>query len=195
MMAMILAVLSTPAPRPTPAVGGGVVGGGGPGGGEMPEIKDIAPPFDLFGYPTWMMVVAGGVILAVIGLMIWMVVRWMKRRPAVMPPSPREVALGALERLQGEAGVALPYTFSFAVSDVLRTYIGGQFGLHAREQTSPEFLGEIVQTGRFSDGDRRLIGEFLVRCDMIKFARAEAGVEDNVRLLGSATLFVKGEVE
>ena len=60
MMTMILAVLSTPAPRPTPVVGGGVVGGGGSGVGEMPEIKDIAPPFDLFGYPSWMMVVAAG---------------------------------------------------------------------------------------------------------------------------------------
>ena len=85
-----------------------------------------------------------------------------------------------------------PYAFSFAVSDVLRAYIGGQFGLHAREQTSVEFLSEISRTGRFSDDDRSLLAKFLVHCDMIKFARIDATSADSAQLLDGAVVFVRG---
>ena len=102
------------------------------------------------------------------------------------------MALTELEKLRGQVQTAEPYAFTFAVSDVLRTFIGAQFGLHAREQTSPEFLAEISQAGRFSDADRSLIAEFLVHADMIKFARIHATAEDSAKLLESAIIFVRG---
>ncbi len=159
---------------------------------EPVEIKDIAPPVDVFPYPLWMVLTAAGVALVVLGLLTWLLVRWVKRRPAPPPPTPRAVALAELEKLRGQVETTEPYTFSFAVSDVLRTFIGHQFGLHAREQTSPEFLAEISQAGRFSDADRSLISEFLVHCDMIKFARIDASSADSAKLLESAIIFVRG---
>lgn len=180
MIAALLAVLSTPAPSAPTAAPAPV------------EIKDIAPPVDLFPYPLWMVLTAAGLALLVLGLLVWLLVRWLKNRPAPLPPTPRTVALAELEKLRGQVQTAEPYAFSFAVSDVLRTFIGAQFGLHAREQTSPEFLGVISQGGRFSDADRSLIAEFLVHCDMIKFARIHATAEDSAKLLESAVVFVRG---
>ena len=180
MSAALLAVLSTPSPS------------GAPDAPAPVEIKDIAPPLDVWPYPLWMTLTAAGLALLVLGLVVWLLVRWVKNRPAPLPPTPRAVALRALEALRAQVQTVEPYTFSFAVSDVLRTFIGAQFGLHAREQTSPEFLAEISQAGRFSDADRGLIGEFLGRCDMIKFARIDATTEDSAKLLDSAVTFVWG---
>ena len=180
MIAALLAVISTPAPSSAPDAPAPV------------EIKDIAPPVDVFPYPLWMVLTAAGIALAVLGLLTWLLVRWLKRRPPPPLPTPRAVALRELERLRGQVQGMEPYAFSFAVSDVLRTFIGAQFGLHAREQTSPEFLAEISKAGRFSDADRTLIGEFLVHCDMIKFARIHATAEDSARLLESAVMFAQG---
>lgn len=181
MIAALLAVLSTPAPSaPAPATP------------APPEIKDIAPPLDVWPYPLWMTLAATALALLVLGLIVWLIVRWVKRRPSAPPPTPREVAIAALEKLGPEVAVQEPYTFSFAVSDVLRTYIGAQFGLHAREQTSVEFLMEISAARRFSDADRSLIAQFLVHCDMIKFARIHATTADSANLLESAVVFVRG---
>ena len=176
MIAALLAVLSTPAP----------------GAPEPVEIKDIAPPVDVFPYPLWMVLTAAGIALVVFGLLTWLLVRWLKRRPAPPPPTPRAVALRELENLRGQVQSSEPYAFSFPVSDVLRTYIGAQFRLHAREQTSPEFLATISNSQKFSDADRTLLAGFLEHCDMIKFARIDATADDSAKLLESAVAFVQG---
>ena len=180
MIAALLAVLATPAPSAAPAAP------------PPPEIKDIAPPLDVWPYPLWMTLVAAALALLILGTLVWLFFRWWKNRPAAPPPTPRELALGSLEQLRAQVAVLEPYAFSFAVSDVLRAYIGGQFGLHAREQTSVEFLSEISRTGRFSDDDRSLLAKFLVHCDMIKFARIDATSADSAQLLDSAVVFVRG---
>ena len=176
---MILAALtqSTPAPGSAP---------------EEELIKDIAPPVWVFPYPMWMVVTAAVIALLLLALAIFFIRRWIKNRPPPIPPTPRSIALRELERLRGQVKSADPYDFSIAVSDVLRTYIGAAYRLHATQQTSPEFLAAISNSPRFSDGDRKLLAEFLETCDMIKFARIDASVGDSARLLESAQAFVLG---
>ena len=176
MIAALIAVLSTPAPG-TP---------------EPVEIKDIAPPVDVFPYPLWMVLAAAGIALAVLSLIAWLLVSWLRSRPAPPPPTPRAVALRELEKLRGQVQTSEPYAFSFPVSDVLRTYIGAQYRLHAREQTSPEFLATISNSPKFTDADRSLLAGFLEHCDMIKFARIDATADDSAKLLESAVAFVQG---
>lgn len=164
-----------------------------PGGAPEEElIKDIAPPVWVFPYPTWMVVVAAVIALLLLGLIVWLIVRAIRNRPAPVAPTPRSVALRELERMRGDVKSLDPYDFSIAVSGVLRTYIGAAYGLHAPQQTSPEFLAAISGSVKFSDSDRRLLAEFLERCDLIKFARVQADSGDSLRLLDSAFAFVRG---
>lgn len=175
---------STPSLLPNP--------GGAPSATPPPEIRDIAPPIDVFPYPLWMVILAGCIAAAMLGLLIWLIVRWIRSRPAPPPPTPRQVALAALEKLRQELPGIAPYAFSIAVSDVLRAYIGAAYGLHAPRQTSPEFLASISDYANFSDADRTLLADFLEHCDMIKFAHVEADASDSEKLLGSAVAFVQG---
>jgi Domain of unknown function (DUF4381) len=158
------------------------------------EIRDIAPPIDVFPYPLWMVIVAGCIAAAVLGAIIWWFVRWMRRRPAPPPPTPRQIALRALEALRAQVREMEPYAFSIAVSDVLRTYVSAAYGLHAGRQTSPEFLAVISGHAKFSDADRSLLASFLERCDLIKFAHVDADAGDSGTLLERALAFAQGGV-
>ena len=172
---MILAALSTPAPGGEPARG----------------LSALAPPVPV-PLPAWVLPAAITVAVLLLALLVWLIWRWVKNRPAPEPPTPRSLALRALEKLKPEVHTTEPYAFSFAVSDVLRTYIGAAFRLHAPQQTSPEFLASIAKSPQFTDGDRRLLAEFLEGCDLIKFARIDATSADSGRLLESAMAFARG---
>jgi len=156
------------------------------------ELRDIAPPLDVFPYPLWMVLTVAGIALVVLGVLAWMLFHWVRRRQVPPLPTPRGLALRELEKLRAQVRTAEPYAFSFAVSDVLRSFIGAQFGLHAREQTSPEFLAAITQANRFHESERSLLAVFLEKCDLIKFARIDATADDSTKLLESAIAFVQG---
>lgn len=156
-------------------------------------IHDIAPPLDVFPYPPWMVATAAAVAALLLGLIIWLLVRWIRRRPAPPPPTATALALRELEKLRGRALEAEPYEFSVAVSDILRTFINNaRFRLPATRQTSPEFLASIANVPLFSEEDRSLLGHFLGKCDLIKFARVQATSADNAELVESALAFVQG---
>jgi hypothetical protein len=159
---------------------------------EPSLIKDIVPPVPVFPYPAWMVVTAGLAGLLLLAALVAAIRLWLKSRPRPPPPTPRTIALRVLERLRGKVQTLEPYQFSIAVSAVLRTYVGAEYGLHAPRQTSPEFLASIAAARKFTDADRQLLAQFLERCDLIKFARIDATAEDGGRLLESAFGFVQG---
>ena len=154
-------------------------------------FRDNVPPVDV-PWPDWVWWAIGVGTAIVLALLIWLVIWLRSRRPAVVAPTPRMIALRALEELRAHVREVDSYAFSVRVSDVLRTYVSGQFSLHATSQTSPEFLASIAKSPRFSDEDRKLLATFLDRCDMLKFARVEAHAEENGELLGAAAAFVQG---
>jgi hypothetical protein len=175
---MILAALTQSTPAP----------GGAP---EEELIKDIVGPVAEH-YPTWVVVTAAVLALLIVAAAVLLFRRWLRSRPAPPPPTPRSIVLRELERLRGEVKSLDPYAFSIAVSEVLRTYIGAAYHLHAPQQTTPEFLASIANSPKFSESDRRLLAEFLERCDLIKFARIDASASDSARLLDSAFAFARG---
>ena len=158
----------------------------------VPEIRDIAPPVDVFPYPLWMVLTAAAIALALLGLAAWLFIRWWKKRPKPAPPTPRAIAMRELESLRMRVEGIEPYRFSIAVSDVLRGFVAAQYGLRATKQTSPEFLASIAQARQFTPDDRTLLAEFLEHSDLIKFAHIDATSADSSALLRSAIAFVQG---
>ncbi len=153
-------------------------------------FHDIAPPVDYSLIPPWMIFLGSVILLALIGLIVWYARRFFRKR---MPTrSARERTLDALGLMEGKLESTPPYQFSIEVSDVLRRYVLEQFDLPMTRQTSIEFLNAIAEAENFSNDERSLLTDFLERCDLIKFARYEATVEDSRRLLEEARRFVEG---
>lgn len=155
------------------------------------NFHEIAPPVDYSFVPTWAIFVASFVGLCSIGLIVWMFKR--RKKPAVPPKTPREVALEELDLIANEIETMNPYQFSIRVSDILRRYVTHQYGLPLTRQTSIEFLTALAKAKSFSANEKFLLEDFLNRCDLIKFARYDATSADSRRLLEEATNFVKGE--
>ena len=154
------------------------------------EFHDIAPPVDYSLLPPW--VIFCGVVLALIlaGLIAWWVrQRWQRPKPQ---QSPRERTLQQLDRIRGEIETLSPYQFSIRVSDILRHYVTDQYHLPVTRQTSVEFLSALAEASPFSEDEKSLLEDFLNRCDLIKFARYDATMEDSRLLLEEATRFVQG---
>jgi cyanate permease len=155
------------------------------------SFHEIAPPVDYSFVPTWAIFLASFAALCLIGLIAWLYKR--KRKPALPPKTPREIALEELDRIEDEIESANPYQFSIHVSDVLRRYVTHQYGLPLTRQTSIEFLATLARSKSFSENEKSLLEDFLNRCDLIKFARYDATSADSRLLLEEATRFVKGE--
>ena len=154
------------------------------------DFHDIAPPVNYSLVPTWVIFVAGLLTLTLVAAFIRLIAR---RRKAVAPAkSPRERALEALVRMQDQVETLTPYRFSIRVSDILRRYVTEQYNLPVTRQTSVEFLERLRQSSPFSEDERKLLEDFLNRCDLIKFARYQATTADSHMLLEEATHFVQG---
>lgn len=155
------------------------------------DLKDVVPPVEVFPYPLWMVLAAAFVtmaVLAIVGFLLW---RWWKNRPVPPTPTPREIALQELRAARARLGLVGPYEFSILVSEVLRSFLAAEYKLRATSQTSPEFLADASQNPRFSAQQKLLLEQFLGKCDLIKFARADATEKESERLLNEAFDFVE----
>jgi uncharacterized protein DUF4381 len=154
------------------------------------ELHDIAPPVDYSLIPPWIIFCGALAALVLCGLFgRWLRRRWQRPKPQ---PSARERALELLDRISREIETLSPYQFSIRVSDILRRYVTDQYQLPVTRQTSVEFLAALTRTSPFSEDEKSLLEDFLNRCDLIKFARYNATIEDSRLLLEEATHFVQG---
>ena len=84
-----------------------------------------------------------------------------------------EIAYARLRALVAENLVEVGRIKEFyeRISGILRYYIEDRFDLHAPERTTEEFLSELQHTSVLEISDKDVLGEFLVHCDLVKFAR------------------------
>lgn len=137
----------------------------------LEDIKPIKPP--VARVPLWAWI-AGAVMLAG-GVAGWWWMRRTRQQPHAASPAPaaHEVALEALEQLRREQ---LPLQGRYEehyvrLSTIVRVYIEHRFGLRAPEMTTEEFLQAASNGQALSESHRRALQEFLMRCDLVKFAR------------------------
>jgi hypothetical protein len=153
---------------------------------DIRNIKGMVPvPHEWWWVWVLLAVVAAGV------LAIWL---WKRRKTTtatemVAPPSPFEVAMAALQQLRTQS---LPVeAFYTQLSNIVRQYIEGRFGLKAPERTTEEFLAEAA----LPEQHMKLLRPFLEECDLVKFAKFTPGESDRLRAFGAAEKFVSETAE
>ena len=144
---------------------------------ESGEIRDIrgplAIPFDPRTLLPWL---AGLAALAGVGY--WLYRRYRgRRRPeqpaAVAPARPaHEVAYESLAALEASGLLELGEikTYHIRISDIMRVYAEGRFGVDAMEMTTGELAEHLHRVG----AGRGVVADFrglLDRCDLVKFAK------------------------
>ena len=143
-------------------------------GGDIRDIRGpLAIPFSAVTLVPWL------VGLALLGAAAYGLYRRYHRRlrpevlAPVVPPRPaHEVAYESLAALEASGLLELGEvkTYHIRVSDIMRVYVEGRFGLEAMEMTTAEVLDGLRRAGAQSG----VVADFrrlLDRCDLVKFAK------------------------
>jgi hypothetical protein len=157
------------------------------------QLRDIKPPIAI--QDPWMYVLWAAVLLALAALVfaLW---KWRRSRRAQVPAIPTVPAhVRAKQKLEEAlALISQPKPFCILVSDTTRFYLEERFNFHAPERTTEEFLYELKGTDLLLPDQKDSLGEFLKRCDLVKFARYEPR-EPELRDLHQSALRLVEETE
>jgi hypothetical protein len=161
-----------------------------------PALKDAAPPVSVLEENLWPAYLTAGLVAAGLGALLGIaIVRRLRARRGDRPgPPPRpahEVALERLDRLgaYGFLENADNRPFYFAVSEVIREYLGARFGFDSLELTTDELVAQL----RRSSGRELVVGEiqgWLSACDLVKFAKISPSAAEARGALESAIRIV-----
>ena len=141
---------------------------------EQQDIREVKPLIPVRSSWWW--------LLGVVALIGGAVGAWERRRrrkraeaPSAPLQPPHEIACEALSKLRQEDFPSRNRYEEYYVrlSGIIRAYIEARFGLKAPEMTTEEFLHATSNAQGLSSSHRRLLQEFLERCDLVKFARYE----------------------
>ena len=148
------------------------------GNADDPKLKDIAPPVRVLEPVVWPIYVAAalaGLLLLILGVLAIRarLARRAAAAAAAAPPRPaHEVALAKLDALRAEQLIEreLWKPFHFAVSEIIREYLGARFEFDSLEMTTTELLDALLARG-CPGPDRATISEWSGACDLVKFAK------------------------
>ncbi|MBQ3174153.1 MAG: hypothetical protein IJB56_07625 [Alistipes sp.] len=127
---------------------------------------------------------------------MWYIRRTLSRREAIVKPGPKipphVVAIKALVELKNrklwQNGKYKHYYT--ALTDILRVYIGGRWGIGAMEMTTDEIIAALRDVELPLESRSNLVS-IMRTADMVKFAKAEPAAEDNEDNYTKAYYFVE----
>lgn len=133
--------------------------------------------------PMTKLMIALGVV-GLLALLLGLLVRWWlgrrQRMEAPPPPIPaHEKALAALAALEQRTDFARADAelFFVEVSAIVRRYVEDRFNLRSPEQTTEEFIRAASTSSLLRPDHQQLMEDFLVECDLVKFARHRPGAD------------------
>ncbi len=162
------------------------------------SIKDIKGPLDEpFDWHEYLPYIYWSIAAAILlGIIIYLIARLTKKKPLIItPPKPKEAphitALRNLENLKQQKlwqdGKYKEYhTF---ISDILRLYIEGRYGVAAMELTSEEIL-KVMKSQVIDTESKEKLRQVLILADYVKFAKVIPIDVENELSINSAFDFV-----
>jgi hypothetical protein len=157
------------------------------------DLRDIRPPVEIPTGWEWLLWALAAAAVATLAWLAWRFWKARKAKVEFVPPVPAHIR--AKQKLEEAlALISQPKPFCTMVSDTIRFYLEERFNFRAPERTTEEFLHELQQTDLLFPDQKDSLGEFLKRCDLVKFARYEPG-EPELRDLHGAALRLVEETE
>ena len=161
-------------------------------GFDPTRIRDVKGAVEMPLESRWPWIAGAAALLTALA---WLGVRWWRGRPTnAAPPEPAHArALRELDELDArqlpQKGLVLD--FYVLLSDTVRRYVEGRFGIRAPEQTTKEFLQAARHHPAIREDHQRMLAAFLRAADMVKFAAQRPGPSECARGLDAARGFVR----
>lgn len=164
--------------------------------GELDDIRDIKgliyPPYQ-YGIP-----VITGLTLLVLSTGIFLLFKFRNKKQPEFNAGKSLIdyytdALNKLYALEQQDYISKAEfnRFHTELTFILRNYLEHHFGLRAKEQTTEEFIQEIVRTRTFSEEQRYELNRFLQLADLVKFATFQPGPQISEDALNNVRTFIQ----
>ena len=164
------------------------------------SIKDIKAPFDEpFDWKWYLPTIywIAGILLA-IALLIFVIVKLTKKKPQAIierkPDVPPHIlALAQLEKIKTELVWKEGKTKEYysAITDTIRLYIEGRFGVQALELTTDEIM-RAFKSQVVDPSSKEKLQQLLVLADFVKFAKQIPIEQEHAMALQNAYDFING---
>ena len=142
--------------------------------GEAVDIRDIKGPI-LWKSSRFLIIVLSIVlILALIAAVIFILIRNKRVKEYIVPKRPaHEIAYEALDNLNKKGIVQEGKIKEYyeELSLIVRYYLENRFSIRAPEMTTEEFLVKARDERVLQYEHKQLLKEFLIHCDLVKFAK------------------------
>lgn len=136
-------------------------------------LRDIKGPLSLHNQIN-IYLILGVLILAGLLILLFKFLSQRKKEALNIPPRPaHEIAYEQLARLKAKdlLGQGKLKEYYSEVSDIIRHYLENRFLLKAPEMTTEEFLFYVRDYSQLISTHKDLLKEFLLVCDLVKFAK------------------------
>ncbi|MDP2906293.1 MAG: hypothetical protein Q8O22_08345 [Candidatus Omnitrophota bacterium] len=155
-------------------------------------LRDIKGPLSLHGHINFYFWAA--ILLLVVGAAL--VFLYLSRRKSaaavVRKLLAHEIAYKQLEALRQSDLIRQGRIKEYysQISDIIRHYLENRFLLKAPEMTTEEFLSYVRDKAEFVREHKALLKDFLVACDLVKFAKHAPSAADMEAIFESAKKLV-----
>jgi len=142
-----------------------------------PVLKDLKKQAELKEPVRWLLWAGLIAACAVFAALLRHYRRRKRKAPLPLTPAQTQSLLDRAEtdlrRLlaRGLPGSGEEKAFYVALSEIVKKILEGAYGIHTAEQTTSEIMESLQDRTEPDTEGRRLIEDFLSRCDIVKFAR------------------------
>ncbi|MEK6578543.1 MAG: hypothetical protein AABZ55_04890 [Bdellovibrionota bacterium] len=158
------------------------------------EMVPARPPISL-PFPWWVALLISLVVLCTVGLALYWIVRYVRKRKAltyaetVLPiHAEDEVAMEALKLLEAK-NYPREKKFKnhyFSVSEILKSYLGKRYGFDASESTAKEIINFFEDSKLVSDQVVDRIETLFEKLDPVKFSDHVPNLEETLWVIQEA---------
>jgi hypothetical protein len=145
------------------------------------DLKKQAEIPEPWRWLAWGAIVAGVLIL---GAALWIGLKRRRKRPVPLSPVQLQnlidLAEADLKNLlaRGLPGSGNEKQFYILLSEIVRRILEAGYGVHTAELTTSEIMSSLHKKTELESGKTELIESFLLRCDVVKFAKyLPSGIE------------------
>ena len=149
-------------------------------GKDAMDIRGLKEPVEIpvKMWPYYAMGIGAVVLAALIALIGYYIYRRRTRpkaKPAAPPLSPYELVMSALKSLDDAMDVKVYYS---TISEAMRRYVEGKFGIPAVDRTTEEIEVSLSQSDRLPKEISKDIYDLLCQADLVKFAKWTPNVNE-----------------
>lgn len=165
---------------------------------DYADVSDVDRKF--FDYlPDWVTDYGLWILIAIIAIAVslYAYFKWLREgkiplMPKRKPVPPYELAIGQLQQLKTEklCERGEEKQFYTKLTDILRIYLNGRFGINAMEMTSTQIM-EALRANEDTRNSEQMMQQILETADFVKFAKVRPLPEDNNLAMTSAISFVE----